>query len=74
MELDHDDILTDMAGELMVKAFQKYPDCKFVFSDCAEIDENHNSLTYGNGFAFGYGKFVKSFIVVANSSSYLSKY
>ena len=59
MELDHDDILTDKAGELMVKAFQKYPDCKFVFSDCAEIDENHNSLTYGNGFAFGYGKYRK---------------
>ena len=59
MELDHDDILTDRAGELMVKAFQKYPDCKFAFSDCAEIDENHNSLTYGDGFSFGYGKYRK---------------
>jgi glycosyltransferase involved in cell wall biosynthesis len=59
MELDHDDILTDKAGELMVKSFQKYPDCKFAFSDCAEIDENHNSLTYGDGFAFGYGKYRK---------------
>jgi O-antigen biosynthesis protein len=61
MELDHDDVLTDMAGELMVKAFKLYPDCKFVFSDCAEIDENHNSLTYGDGFAFGYGKYRKEF-------------
>lgn len=59
MELDHDDILTDNAGELMVKAFNLYPDCKFVFSDCVEIDENHNSLTYGDGFAFGYGKYRK---------------
>jgi len=59
MELDHDDILTDRAGELMVKAFQLYPDCKFAFSDCVEIDENWNSLTYGDGFAFGYGKYRK---------------
>jgi glycosyltransferase involved in cell wall biosynthesis len=61
MELDHDDVLTDRAGELMVKAFKLYPDCKFVFSDCAEIDENHKSLTYGDGFAFGYGKYRKEF-------------
>jgi len=59
MELDHDDMLAEKAGELMVKAFQKYPDCKFAFSDCAEIDENHNSLTYGDGFSFGYGKYRK---------------
>ena len=59
MELDHDDMLTEKATELMVKAFQKYPNCKFAFSDCAEIDENHNSLTYGDGFAFGYGKYRK---------------
>ena len=56
-ELDHDDYLTEDAGELMVKAFKKYPECKFVFSDCAEIDELGNSLTYGEGFAFGYGKY-----------------
>lgn len=61
MELDHDDVLTDSAGELMIKAFKLYPDCKFVFSDCAEIDENHNSLTYGDGFSFGYGKYRKEF-------------
>ena len=59
MELDHDDVLTDRAGELMVKAFKLYPDCKFAFSDCAEIDENHTSLTYGSGFAFGSGKYRK---------------
>lgn len=57
MELDHDDMLTNDAVELMVKAFKKYPDAKFAFSDCAEIDQNFNSLTYGDGFAFGYGKY-----------------
>ena len=57
MELDHDDILTNDAAELMVKAFKEFPDAKFAFSDCAEIDQNFNSLTYGDGFAFGYGKY-----------------
>jgi len=57
MELDHDDCLTNDAGKLMVDAFQMYPDCKFVYSDCAEIDENHVSLTYGDGFSFGYGSY-----------------
>lgn len=57
MELDHDDDLLPSAAELMIKAFQKYPDAKFAYSDCAEIDENHNSMTYGNGFSFGYGKY-----------------
>ena len=57
MELDHDDVLTDFAADLMVQAFIKYPDAKFVYSDCSEVDEEHNSLTYGDGFAFGYGKY-----------------
>jgi len=57
MELDHDDYLLPAAAELMVKAFQKYPEAKFAYSDAAEIDEKHNSLTYGNGFSLGYGKY-----------------
>jgi len=57
MELDHDDCLTPDAGRLMVDAFKMYPDAKFVYSDCVEIDENYNSLTYGEGFAFGYGSY-----------------
>jgi glycosyltransferase involved in cell wall biosynthesis len=57
MEMDHDDVLTPDAALLMVEAFQKYPDCKFVYSDFAEIDENHNSLTYGDSFSFGYGSY-----------------
>ena len=59
MELDHDDCLTNDAGDLMVKAFKSYPDCKFVYSDCAEIDENHNSMKYPDGFCFGYGSYYK---------------
>jgi glycosyltransferase involved in cell wall biosynthesis len=59
MELDHDDIITPDAGRLMVEAFKMYPDAKFVYSDCTEIDENHNSLTYGDGFSFGYGSYRK---------------
>jgi len=57
MELDHDDILTNDAGYWMVEAFKRYPDAKFVYSDCAEIWENHSSITYGEGFAFGYGSY-----------------
>ncbi len=57
MELDHDDYVLPEAGYLMVAAFKKYPDCKFVYSDCAEIDVNHNSLGYGDDFALGYGSY-----------------
>ena len=57
MELDHDDCILPEAGYYMVEAFKKYPDAKFVYSDCSEIDESHNSLTYGDGFAFGYGSY-----------------
>jgi glycosyltransferase involved in cell wall biosynthesis len=57
VELDHDDILLPEALRYTVEAFMKYPDAKFVYSDCAEIDQNHNSLTYGDNFAFGYGSY-----------------
>lgn len=57
MELDHDDYLLPDAAYSMVAAFQRYPECKFVYSDCAEIDENHRSMIYGENFAFGYGSY-----------------
>lgn len=57
LELDHDDYLLPDALELLVDAFQKNPEAGFVYSDCAEIDENFNSLTYGEGFAMGYGAY-----------------
>lgn len=57
MELDHDDYLLPDAGRLMIEAFKMYPDAKFVYSDCAEITEDHVSLTYGDSFSFGYGSY-----------------
>jgi glycosyltransferase involved in cell wall biosynthesis len=57
MELDHDDYITPDALTYMVEAFTKHPDCKFVYSDFAEIDESHNSLTYGDSFSFEYGSY-----------------
>ena len=57
IELDHDDILLPHAIEKTVKAFTDYPDAGFVYSDCAEIDESHRSLMYGETFAFGYGSY-----------------
>lgn len=57
VELDHDDILLPEALRYVVEAFLKFPDAKFVYSDCAEIDQHHNSLTYGDNFAFGYGSY-----------------
>lgn len=57
VELDHDDFLLPHAIEKIVEAFTKFPDAGFVYTDCAEISENHVSLTYGEGFALGYGAY-----------------
>jgi glycosyltransferase involved in cell wall biosynthesis len=57
VELDHDDVLLPHALEKTLKAFQDFPDAGFVYSDCAEIDESHRSLMYGENFAFGYGSY-----------------
>lgn len=57
LELDHDDYLLPDALELVLNAFHDNPEAGFVYSDCAEIDENYNSLKYGEGFALGYGKY-----------------
>jgi len=57
IELDHDDILLPHAIEKVVEAFKAFPDAGFVYTDCAEIDENYNSLMYGENFAFGYGSY-----------------
>ena len=57
MELDHDDALTPDAVELMVRAFEEYPDAGFVYSDCVECDLNYNTVKYTEGFALGYGSY-----------------
>jgi glycosyltransferase involved in cell wall biosynthesis len=57
VEFDHDDYLMPTATQTMVDALLKYPECGFYYTDCTEIDANWNSLTYGDGFAFGYGHY-----------------
>jgi glycosyltransferase involved in cell wall biosynthesis len=57
LELDHDDYLLPHAIEETLKAFKNFPDVGFVYSDCAEIDEQWRSLTYGESFSFGYGSY-----------------
>lgn len=59
VELDHDDYLLPEAAYWAVEAFNKYPDAKFVYSDCAEIYEDHSCITYCEGFCFGYGSYRK---------------
>ncbi len=62
-ELDHDDYLTPNCALDIINAFKTNPDAGFVYSDCVEIDENWNSLTYEEGFAFGYGKYENQIVM-----------
>ena len=57
VELDHDDELTDYALDCVVKGFQQFKEAGFLYTDCAEIYENGRSLTYRDGWAFGYGSY-----------------
>lgn len=54
VELDHDDYLTEDCLELLVEAYNKNPECGFIYSDAVEVDQYGNSNTYPDGFAFGY--------------------
>jgi glycosyltransferase involved in cell wall biosynthesis len=47
VELDHDDELTPNALDLVVKAYQKYPECGFVYTDFAECFEDGSPVSYG---------------------------
>lgn len=58
-ELDHDDLLTDNCTQDLINATKAFPDAGFFFNDSVEVNENWESLTYGDGFAFGYGKYRK---------------
>ncbi|KRB56482.1 glycosyltransferase [Flavobacterium sp. Root186] len=71
-ELDHDDYLMPDCAFDIVAAFRNHPEIGFVYSDCAEIDENWNSLTYPDGFAFGYGKYENQFIMEKWMKVYIS--
>ena len=56
-ELDHDDYLTPDATEMLYDAMYKFPDAGFYYTDSVEVDQNWESLTYGEGFAMGYGAY-----------------
>jgi glycosyltransferase involved in cell wall biosynthesis len=56
-EVDHDDYLMPTCTQTLIEAKKKYPQCGFYYTDCVELDNNWNSLTYGDGFAFGYGHY-----------------
>ena len=59
-ELDHDDYLTPWATQLLYDASDAFPDAGFYYTDSCEVDEQWNSLTYGEGFAYGYGSYYKA--------------
>ena len=50
----------------IIDASNKYPDAGFIYTDSVELDENNNSMTYGEGFCFGYGKYRKEFLYGKN--------
>lgn len=58
-ELDHDDYLMPNCAKYVIDAANKFSDAGFIFTDSVELDENNNSMTYGEGFCFGYGKYRK---------------
>jgi glycosyltransferase involved in cell wall biosynthesis len=57
LELDHDDELTDYALDCVVRGFGQYIEAGFLYTDCAEIYEDGTSLSYRDGWAFGYGSY-----------------
>lgn len=55
VELDHDDILTDDALEIIIKAFEKHSDCDYLYSDSVELMEDGSSYMYPPGFGMWSG-------------------
>jgi glycosyltransferase involved in cell wall biosynthesis len=58
-ELDHDDYIMPDCAKYIIEAASKFPDAGFIYTDSVELDEFHNSMTYPDGFCFGYGKYRK---------------
>lgn len=56
-ELDHDDLLVPWCTEDLYKAAKKHPEAGFFFNDTLEVNENWESQTYPDGFAFAYGSY-----------------
>jgi len=60
-ELDHDDYLMPHCARYIIGASNKFPDAGFIYTDSVELDEWNNSMTYPDGFCFGYGKYRKEY-------------
>ena len=56
-ELDHDDYLSPTVAEDLYNAAKSFPDSGFFYTDCAEVNEQWESVTYPEGFCFGYGSY-----------------
>lgn len=58
IELDHDDAFTNDALEKILLTHKQHPDCGFVYGDWTEmVYESKQEITYGDGFAWGYGSY-----------------
>jgi len=60
-ELDHDDYLMPNCARYIIEASVRFPDAGFIYTDSVELDEWDNSMTYPDGFCFGYGKYRKEY-------------
>jgi glycosyltransferase involved in cell wall biosynthesis len=60
-ELDHDDYIMPDCARYIIEASVRFRDAGFIYTDSVELDENHNSMTYPDGFCFGYGKYRKEY-------------
>lgn len=59
-EVDHDDELMPECVNMLIQAMEAHPRCGFFYTNCVELDEAGNSLTYPDGFALGYGSYRKN--------------
>jgi glycosyltransferase involved in cell wall biosynthesis len=58
-EVDHDDELMPKCVEYLIEAAEARPESGFFYTDCVELNEQGQSMTYPDGFAFGYGSYRK---------------
>ena len=63
MEMDHDDYIVPESCQVLINAFESFPDAGFAYTDCAEVTEDWNSLKYGDGFCFGYGSYREEMVL-----------
>ncbi|AWN47919.1 hypothetical protein DK419_17630 [Methylobacterium terrae] len=56
LELDHDDELTSDSLDAVTLAFHLHPEAGFLYTDWAEVFEDGRNATYGQDWAFFYGR------------------